>query len=84
MRLLAVLIHTSGSSKPPTVRGTPIHCTRSTTGSKTASDSHWSHRRKGSAIVAVARKTHARTVQLKMVPKYIALIPRSTAAGVRP
>ena len=69
IRLLAVCVHTSGSSSGPIVSGTPIHCTKSTTGRKRPSGSHASQSRNGSAIFAAAKKTNASTVQLKIVPK---------------
>ena len=69
IRLLAVRIHTAGSSGGPMVSGTPTHRTRSTTGRKRPSGSHASQSRNGSATLDAAKNTKASTVQLNSVPK---------------
>ena len=49
--------------------GVPIASTRATTGSNSPPGSHACHSRKGSAIFAAAKSTHARVTQLMTVPK---------------
>ena len=66
--LLVVLVQTSGASGS-TASGTPTPRTSASIPAKSPSGSHWFQTRKGSAIARVAKSTHARTTQLKTVPK---------------